>query len=84
LSIPQSKPITIPLIIRGNAKAGTDYQVLPTNVTIPAGSMSVSLPLTPLTGATAGRVVVVEANHSDSRSYLLGPTYCAMITLTSP
>ncbi len=82
LSSVQSKPISVPLLVHGTAKGGTDYQVLPTSVTIPAGASQASLRLNPLATATPGRVVLIEANHSDARNYMLGPNYCAMVTLT--
>ncbi|MFO0916928.1 MAG: glycosyl hydrolase family 28 protein [Planctomycetaceae bacterium] len=83
ISTVQSKPISVPLIVRGNAVAGTDYQVLPTTVTIPPGKTLVTFPLTPLAAQSGTpRVVVVEANHSDSRTYMLGPNYRTMVTLT--
>lgn len=57
-----SQPLTVLLASHGTATAGSDYTSLPDQVTLPAGSSSVSVTLTPLTDADAeaGEQVILE------------------------
>ncbi len=45
-------PLTIHFSLSGTATAGSDYQGLPTSVTIPAGSNSTTLTITPIDDTT--------------------------------
>jgi len=75
--------LTVGPVVRGTAKAGIHYASLPAEVTIPANQESVRVAVTPLIAEDSDRrpTVLVDLDHSGSRSYLLGPDYRAQITL---
>ena len=80
---PTGASLTIPLVIRGSAVAGSDYTALGNSVVIPAGASSVQVAIAPLKSSYPGgrATVVVDLNQSPAYSYLLGPNHCAMTTL---
>ena len=80
---PTGATLTIPLVIRGSAVAGSDYTTLGNSVVIPAGASSVQVAIAPLKSSYPGdrATVVVDLDHSPAYSYLLGPNHCAMTTL---
>ncbi|MBL0308410.1 MAG: choice-of-anchor L domain-containing protein [Bacteroidetes bacterium] len=48
ISAAQASNVTLNLTVTGSATNGTDYNTIPSTVTIPAGQTSVSLPFTPV------------------------------------
>ena len=80
---PTGASLTIPLVVRGSAVAGSDYTALGNSVVIPAGASSVQVAITPLKSSYPGgrATVVVDLDHSPAYSYLLGPNHGAMTTL---
>jgi hypothetical protein len=63
----------------GTAEAGVDYTALEGVVVIAADASSATITVTPLSGATAGRTVVVTL--VDSASYTVGAASRATVTL---
>jgi hypothetical protein len=82
-SVSSSSPLSVKLMVRGTAKPGLQYTPLPTTVTIPPNERSVSLGVHPLvtTASSGPTTVLVELDHSASRSYMLGPEHRVQMTL---
>ena len=76
-----TKALTVPLVVSGTATAGADYAALPATVLMPAGTASVTVPLTPLSDTLAEgneSVIVTLASGSD---YTLGAPATATVTI---
>jgi hypothetical protein len=75
--------LTVPLNIRGTAVAGTDYITLPTSVTFTAGSSTATLSVSQL-GANSGRTVQIQMKNTPLQStWMLGPNWQVLVTLTT-
>ncbi len=64
--------LTIKLAVGGSAISGTDYQALPSSVTIPAGFFSVGLSVNPLGGASAAPSRAVTLSILEDPAYDIG------------
>jgi len=60
-----SEPLVVSYLVSGTAVAGRDYQALPQTVTIPAGSITGDIPITPIDNTLPGaRTVIIQIAHS--------------------
>jgi len=76
-----SQPLTVPYALSGTAMSGVDYQALSGTVTIPAGSTSATIQVTPIsTLVTATKTVI--ATIPSSSSYSLGSS-SATVTINN-
>lgn len=75
--------LTVNYKIHGNAKNGTDYSTIQSSVTIPSGSNSTKIIISPSStpSATPYKTVYLSLNSSDS--YILGPNYDAIVTIVN-
>ncbi len=80
-----SSSLIVGLVVRGTVRAGVHYVPLPAQVAIPADQESVHVAVIPLNAEDPDRrsTVLVELDHSVTRSYLLGPDYRVQITLAA-
>jgi hypothetical protein len=85
INAPAATATLVPLTVRSAGTSGTHFQTVPASVTIPAGLTAVRTVIRPLLPSYAGDrlAVVVEAEHSGARAYLLSQSYRAMTTLVS-
>src|SRR5262249_46879582 len=78
-----SAPMTVAYTVSGTATAGSDYVPLDISATIPAGAVSVSIPVVPIDDP------FVEPNESvilqlvGSADYVLGSPASAIVTIVS-
>ena len=73
-------PLTVNYQVSGTAVSGTDFQPLPQTVTIPAGSLTANIVVTPTTVTGRGaRTVVIQL--SDSPVYNIEYQNSALITI---
>lgn len=68
--------------VTGTAANGTDYNTLSGSVTIPAGSSSVDIPVTPLDDTAVEGSETVVATLSSSPSYVVGTPGSATVTIS--
>ncbi len=64
-----TRPLTVAYRVGGDAVPGRDFVALPGTITIPAGARSAEITLTPLAGATGGRMVTVNLEPAPDRYY---------------
>lgn len=72
-------PLTVNLIIAGIAVNGVDYVQVPLTVTIPAGSASAQIPITPISDGIAESSETVTLQFSPSSSYIIGSSPSAVL-----
>ena len=73
--------LTVGLVGSGSATSGSDYAVLPTTITIPAGQSSASATLTPIADDLAEGDEIVRLDLLSSATYALGTPLFASVTL---
>jgi hypothetical protein len=79
-----STPLTVSYSIVGTAQSGADYVAIPSSVTIPAGQISVNVPVTALQNfqAQENRTVTILVNNSST--FLAGEFSQASVTILNP
>jgi hypothetical protein len=75
-------PLTVSYSISGSATADVDYEGLPGSVTIPLGSPSTTIVLTPLEDAQSEPAETVSITLSPDAAYLVGATAQATATIS--
>jgi hypothetical protein len=78
-----SSALTVNLAAAGSATPGTDYVALPSSVTIPAGSVTAIVTVTPINDALVEPNETVVLTVSGSPNYTVGPSGSATVTLVS-
>ncbi|BCU78329.1 hypothetical protein llg_30440 [Luteolibacter sp. LG18] len=73
--------LTVNFTVAGSATSGTDYTSIGTSVTIPAGSASKTITLTPVNDLASEGDEYVLVTLSTSSSYALGASYFASVTI---
>ena len=74
-------PLTVNLLITGNATNGVDYQSVPTAITIPAGQAAAVVSILPYVDATVEFSEVVAFQLAESTTYLTGTATIAQIVI---
>jgi GH35 family endo-1,4-beta-xylanase len=69
---PLSEPLTVQYDVSGSAQNGTDYQLLPGAVTIPAGQRSVTVEISPAIDALTEGDETIEFTLTDGVGYDVG------------
>jgi hypothetical protein len=78
-----AKTLTVSLSYSGTAQNGVDYVKLATQFTIPAGSSSVAVVLTPRADANSEKSETAIATLQTSKSYVVGSSAKATITIAN-
>ena len=73
--------LTVPLVYSGTATSGSDYAALPATVTIPAGSFSVNVVVTPIDDSTVEGAETVIATAQGGTGYVVGSPSSATVTI---
>ena len=74
------QPLVVNYLVSGTAISGRDYQPLPQQITIPAGSITADIVITPISNAITGaRTVVIQL--ADSQSYTIDFQNSATVTI---
>lgn len=81
LDAPAVNPVVIKLLISGSATNGGDYQLLPTQVAVPAGADSATLIVSPYVDTQTEGAEVVFMQIDSSAAYEIGATASAQITI---
>ena len=74
-------PLTVNYSISGTAGNGADYNSIPSSVTIPAGSSSTTITITPIPDALAEGDETVALTLSSDLSYSIGAQSAATVTI---
>ena len=85
LDAPADEAVTIPITVGGSAIAGEDYEALPDEVMIDAGSTSATLTITPIDNAALNpdaRTIELLVEAGDLDGYAAGETASAEVTIT--
>jgi len=75
-------PLTVSYTIGGTATNGSDYQSLPASVTIPPGSSTVSIIVTPIDDSLGEGNETVVATLAADAAYTIGAPGSATVTIT--
>ncbi|MGC4016591.1 MAG: Calx-beta domain-containing protein [Luteolibacter sp.] len=78
---PTTSALTVNFTVAGSATSGSDYTSIGTSVSIPAGSSSKTITLTPVNDTTSEGDEYVLVTLSTSSSYTLGTPYFDSITI---
>ncbi len=73
--------LTVNLAISGTATNGTDYQTIPSTVTIPAGSASATVTVTPVDDSVVDPAETVIATLQAGTGYVVGAPFSATVTI---
>jgi hypothetical protein len=76
-------PLTVFYTVGGTATPGSDYMALPGSVTIPAGSSSAPIIVTPINDALMEGNETVIATLSGNAAYMVGTPRSATVTIIS-
>jgi hypothetical protein len=76
-----SQALIVNFTVTGSATAGIDYTALPTQVTIPAGSRSFALSVSPIPNTTAQGTRSVVLTLTPDASYIVGSNNTATVNL---
>lgn len=76
-----SQPLTVSLLISGNASNGVDYQRIPTDITIPPGQAGAVITILPYVDSLVEFNEVVYLEVATSSSYLIGTAASAQIAI---
>ena len=74
--------LAVSLSMSGTATNGTDYQTIPSSVTIPAGAASTTVTVTPIDDAVVDPGETVIATLQPSAGYEIGTSGSATVTIT--
>lgn len=74
-------PVVVNLSFSGSATAGSDYQTIPATVTIPAGSASVTVTVTPIDDSAVEGNETVMLTIGSSSTYNVGAPSSATVTI---
>ena len=80
---PTTAPLTVFYAVTGTATAGSDYQGLPGSVTLPTGSATATLTVTPLDDQIIEPDETVVITLSANAAYLVGTPASATVTIVS-
>ena len=75
--------LTVYYTVSGTATTGSDYTALPGSVTIPAGSSSATITVTPINDTTVENPEAVVVTVSANANYTVGSPSSATVTITS-
>jgi hypothetical protein len=75
--------LTVSYTVSGTATAGSDYVTLPGSVTIPSGSLSAPIPVTPIDDPAVEPNETVIVTLSASAAYTVGSPAAATVTIVS-
>ena len=75
-------PLTVSLLVGGNALAGVDYEALPASVSFAAGSAQASVTVRALGSGPSRALVVGLSNEKHAATWTLGGRFHAMVTIT--
>jgi hypothetical protein len=75
--------MTVSLAIAGSATAGSDYQALPTHVSLPAGASSVSLDVVPVSDAVSEPSETVVLSIAPGADYDIGTPSSGTVTIAN-
>ena len=76
-----SRNTTVAYQISGSATNGTDYSIIPSNVTIPANSTSATILVTPLADSLIEESETVQVTLSNGSDYTVGASATVVITV---
>jgi N-acetylneuraminic acid mutarotase len=78
---PTDEPVVVNLTVGGSAANGTDYVVLGTSVTIPAGATSATLAVQPVDDSVVEGSESVTLSAAPNAAYVVGSTSPATVTI---
>ena len=78
---PTTNALTVEYAIGGTATNGTDYQLIPASVTIPAGAESATITITPASDPSAEGDENVALTLTANPNYLIGAPGAAAVTI---
>lgn len=78
-----AEALTVNYKIHGNATNGTDYSTIQSSVTIPSGSSSAEIIISPSSTPSASSYTTVYLSLSSSDIYILAPNYDAIVTIVN-
>ncbi len=73
--------LAVNLTVSGSAQNGTDYQLVPATVTIPAGASEVEIPIVPYTDGIAEVAEVAQVALAAGTGYRIGAASQAAVTI---
>lgn len=79
-----NEPIPIDLVLRGTARNGEDYELIPASVTIPAGDTTATIEVRPVSDDIPEGIETVEVlllNKPHSLDFMLGPNHEAVVVI---